>query len=333
VDRLPKSSPNLPNPAFGLRDRCQSCFINPMKTQLNELRRLAATAQNRLTETGIPRVAMVQGAIPEHALSAVYEPMINLILRGGKSMTVGQKALHYDPATYFVMTVDLPAVGAIHAASDGSPYLAVALTLDANILGRLLEDLEGPAMASPVSSRPVSAFSVATVTPELMDAWVRMLGLIERPRDIPALAPVYEREILYRVLQGPHGQLLHDVATPESALGRVRRAIQWIREHYAAPLRIGGLADLAAMSESAFHRHFKAATALSPLQYQKQLRLLQARQLLITQGASVTAAAMEVGYESSTQFSREYARAFGLAPSQDASRILANLRSRPEAQA
>jgi len=298
-----------------------------MTSQLDELRRLAACAQNRQTQTGIPRVAMVQGRIPEHALSAVYEPMINLILRGGKSMTVGGSTLHYDPATYFVMTVELPAVGQVHAAADGSPYLAVALNLDAGVIGRLLDDMQGDDLCRGVASRPVAAFSVATVTPELMDAWVRMLSLMERPRDIPALAPVYEREILYRVLQGPHGQLLRDIATPETALGRVRKAIQWIRQHYAAPLRIGTLAQLAAMSESAFHRHFKAATALSPLQYQKQLRLLQARQLLTAQGASVTAAAMEVGYESATQFSREYARAFGLPPSQDAARILAAFRA------
>ncbi|PZP58975.1 MAG: AraC family transcriptional regulator [Pseudoxanthomonas spadix] len=270
---------------------------------------------------------MVQGRIPEHALSAVYEPMINLILRGGKSMTVGGSTLHYDPATYFVMTVELPAVGQVHAAADGSPYLAVALNLDAGVIGRLLDDMQGADLCRGAASGPVAAFSVATVTPQLMDAWVRMLSLMERPRDIPALAPVYEREILYRVLQGPHGQLLRDIATPETALGRVRKAIQWIRQHYAAPLRIGTLAQLAAMSESAFHRHFKAATALSPLQYQKQLRLLQARQLLTAQGASVTAAAMEVGYESATQFSREYARAFGLPPSQDAARILAAFRA------
>lgn len=237
-----------------------------------------------------------------------------------------ESTLHYDPATYFVMTVDLPAVGAVHAASDGSPYLAVALTLDAGILGRLLDDLPD-SVPTGVASRPIAAFSVATVTPELMDAWVRMLGLMERPADIAALAPVYEREILYRVLQGPHGQLLRDIATPDSALARVRKAIQWIREHYSAPLRIGALARLAAMSESAFHRHFKAATALSPLQYQKQLRLMQARHLLTARGASVTAAAMEVGYESATQFSREYARAFGLPPSQDASRLLAAFRA------
>lgn len=264
---------------------------------------------------------MVQGRIPEHALSGIYEPMINLILRGGKSMTVGTSTLHYDPATYFVMTVDLPAVGAVHADSDGSPYLAIALSLDSTVIADLLDDLSGPARAAPHNPGPSASFSVATVTPELMDAWVRMLRLMNHPNDIPALAPVYEREILYRVLQGPHGSLLRDVATPDSTLGRIRRSIQWIRENFADPLRIGALAELAAMSESAFHRHFKAATALSPLQYQKQLRLMRARQLLTSRGASVTAAAIEVGYESATQFSREYARAFGLPPSQDVARI------------
>ncbi len=293
-----------------------------MTSPLNELRRLAASAKNQQTQTGIPHVSMVQGRIPEHALSGIYEPMINLILCGGKSMTVGASTLHYDPATYFVMTVDLPAVGVVHASADGSPYLAIALSLDPTVISLLLDDLSEPADADLRGARSAASFSVAAVTPELMDAWVRMLRLMDHPRDIPALASVYEREILYRVLQGPHGGLLRDVATPDSTLGRIRRSIQWIRENYADPLRVGALAELAAMSESAFHRHFRAATALSPLQYQKQLRLLQARQLLISRGASVTTAAIEVGYESATQFSREYARAFGLPPSQDAARIL-----------
>lgn len=307
---------------FGLYGVGPWVLIGAMNAPLNELRRLAASAQNRQTETGIPRVSMVQGRIPEHALTGVYEPMINLILRGGKSMTVGANTLHYDPATYFVMTVDLPAVGAVHADKDGNPYLAIALTLDSTVIADLLDDLSDPVQTVSPGPRAATSFSVAAVTPELMDAWVRMLRLMEHPGDIPGLAPVYEREILYRVLQGPHGSLLRDVATPDSTLGRIRRSIQWIRENYAEPLRIGTLAELAAMSESAFHRHFKAATALSPLQYQKQLRLMQARQLLTSRGASVTGAAIEVGYESATQFSREYARAFGLPPSQDAARIL-----------
>jgi transcriptional regulator GlxA family with amidase domain len=159
-----------------------------------------------------------------------------------------------------------------------------------------------------------------------MDAWVRMLRLMERPDDIAALAPAYEREILYRVLQGANGWMLRDIATPDSALSRVNLAIQWIRRDFDKPLRVEALADRAAMSASAFHRHFKAATALSPLQYQKRIRLLQARMLLVSGGRSVTSAAFDVGYESATQFSREYARAFGLPPAQDAARVLASIR-------
>ena len=295
-----------------------------MTNQLNELRRLAAGAENRRTETGIARVAMVQGRIPEHDLAAVYEPMVNLILTGSKTMTVGARTLHYDPATYFVMSVDLPAVGAVHAAADGAPYLAVSLTLRPALIAALLDDL--PDTGAAPSASGDYGFSVAAVTPELMDAWVRMLTLIERPADIPALAPAYEREILYRLLQGPHGRMLRDIATPDSALARLNQAIQCIRRDFAQPLRVNALAEMAAMSPSAFHRRFKSVTAFSPLQYQKQIRLMHARTLLASGSASVTAAALEVGYESATQFSREYARAFGLPPARDAARILAGRR-------
>lgn len=293
-----------------------------MENQLDELRALAAGAQNRRTETGIARVAMVQGAIPQHALAAVYEPMINLILQGRKSMTVGNRTLHYDPATYFVMSIELPAIGNVQPAPTGEPYLAVSLTLEPAILGAMLADL--PEFVP--GAAQVSGFSVAAVTPELIDAWCRMLRLMTRPEDIPALAPVYEREILYRVLQGPHGDMLRQIATPDTAMARVSRAIQWIRHNYAQPLRIEQLADRATMSVSAFHRHFKAVTALSPLQYQKRVRLLQARTLLVAGGKNATTAAFDVGYESATQFSREYARLFGLAPARDTARILAATR-------
>jgi len=293
-----------------------------MEEQLNELRDLAIHAKNRRTETGIPRVAMILGAIPEHELAAVYEPMINLILQGSKSMTVGRQTLHYDPATYFVMSVDLPAAGAVRSSASGEPYLAVSLTLDASLLANLLADLPDAAD----SAAQETGFSVAAVTPELLDAWVRLLRLMEQPSDILALAPAYEREILYRVLQGPMGWMLRDIATPDTALARIHRVIQRIRRDYAQPLRMENLAKEATMSVSAFHRHFKAVTALSPLQYQKQVRLLQARTLLVAAGYSVTAAAHEVGYESPTQFSREYARAFGQPPAKDAARTVANMK-------
>jgi AraC-like DNA-binding protein len=289
-----------------------------MNANLEELRRLAAHAENRRTDTGIPRVAMVQGEIPEHQLAAVYDPMINLILTGSKTMTVGERTLRYDPATYFVMSIDLPAVGSVHPAETGEPYLAVSLTLEPTIVANLLADLPKPAGGD--LYRP--GFSIAPVTDELLDAWVRMLRLMERPDDVAALAPAYEREILYRVLQGPHGWMLRDIAAPGTALSRVGIAIQWIRTNFTLPLRVEALAQMAALSVSAFHRHFKAVTALSPLQYQKRIRLLHARALLIAGEGNATSVAFGVGYESATQFSREYSRFFGLPPSKDTLQIV-----------
>jgi AraC-like DNA-binding protein len=293
-----------------------------MEMQLKELRKLASRAENRRTETGIPRIAMVKGAVPEHRLATVYEPMINLILSGQKTMTVGDRSFRYDPATYFVMSVDLPAVGSVEPSEDGEPYLAVSLTLEPFRLTQLLGDLPKAA----TEGRCSSGFSVAPVTPELLDAWLRMLRLLDKPTDIAALAPVYEREILFRVLQGPLGWMLREIATPESTVSKIEIAIQWIKEHFALPLRVKPLADMAALSASAFHRHFKAVTALSPLQYQKRVRLLHARTMLIAGEGNVTATAFAVGYESATQFSREYARLFGSSPSKDAFKIANEVR-------
>lgn len=285
-----------------------------MIEHLEELRRLASRAGNKRTDTGIPRVAMVQGEIPEHDLAAVYDPMVNLILTGSKTMTVGERTFLYDPATYFVMSVDLPAVGSVHPAADGAPYLAVSLTLEPAIVTALLADLPKPVGGELFNS----GFSVAPVTAELLDAWVRMLRLMDRPDDIAALGPAYERELLYRVLQGPHGWMLRDIATPGTALSRVGAAIRWIRQNFTRPMRIEDLAEMVALSVSAFHRHFKAVTALSPLQYQKRIRLLHARTLLMAGEGNTTSVAFGVGYESATQFSREYSRLFGLPPSRDA---------------
>jgi AraC-like DNA-binding protein len=313
---------NLPVSAFCLR-MAPSCDQHaPMNNQLIELRSLASKAQNRRTETGIPRVAMVQGKVPEHMLAAVYDPMINLILQGSKTITVGDRTLRYDPATYFVMSIELPAVGTVHPASSGEPYLAVSLTLDPIVVSSLLADLPKPSGRHDNDA----GFSVAAVTPELMDAWVRMLRLMDKPEDIAALAPAYEREILYRVLQGPHGWMLREIAAPDTAMARVSTAIQCIRRDFAQSIRVDTLAQKAAMSVSAFHRHFKSVTTLSPLQYQKRVRLLQARTLMVVNAQSVTSAAFEVGYESATQFSRDYARVFGLPPARDAARILLETR-------
>ncbi|BDU21644.1 AraC family transcriptional regulator [Dyella sp. GSA-30] len=293
-----------------------------MEQQLQDLRALASKAENRRTETGIPRVAMVQGEIPEHQLAAVYDPMINLILTGSKKMTVGNRTLHYDPATYFVMSVDLPAVGSVHPSTTGEPYLAVSLSLDPTIVAGLIRDL--PEQIS--NALFGSGFSVAPVTAELLDAWIRMLRLMERPDEIAVLSPVYEREILFRVLQGPLGWMLRDIASPDTALSRISVAIDWIRRNFAQQIKVEALAEMAALSVSAFHRHFKAVTALSPLQYQKRVRLLHARSQLISGQGSATSIAFGVGYESPNQFSREYARLFGLPPSKDIAKATQELR-------
>jgi AraC-like DNA-binding protein len=314
---------NLPVSAFCLQGTTSELSMPDMDNQLIELRSLAAKAENRRTETGIPRVAMVKGKIPEHMLAAVYDPMINVILQGSKSMTVGDRTLRYDPATYFVMSIDLPAVGSVHPSTDGEPYLAVSLTLDPALLSTLFADL--PKSASRIEAHP--GFSVSSMTTELMDAWVRMLRLMGDPVAIAALAPVYEREIIFRVLQGPHGWMLREIAAPDSAMARVNMAIQWIRRDFAQPIGVERLAERASMSVSAFHRHFKSVTNLSPLQYQKRVRLLQARTLMVANARSVMAAAFEVGYESATQFSRDYAKVFGLPPSQDACRIISHARA------
>jgi AraC-like DNA-binding protein len=293
-----------------------------MEQQLHELRALASSAVNKRTETGIPRVAMVQGEIPEHRLAAVYDPMVNLILTGSKTMTVGDRTFHYDPATYFVMSVDLPAVGSVHAAATGEPYLAVSLTLDTPIVAALIRDLP----VQVCSTLFGSGFSVAPVNGEFLDAWIRMLRLMQRPDEIAVLSPVYEREILFRVLQGPLGWMLRDIASPDTALSRIGVAINWIRRNFTEQIRVEALAEMAALSVSAFHRHFKAVTALSPLQYQKRIRLLHARSQLISGQGNATSIAFDVGYQSPNQFSREYARLFGLPPSRDLAKATQELR-------
>ncbi|HEY2481307.1 MAG TPA: AraC family transcriptional regulator, partial [Caulobacteraceae bacterium] len=174
--------------------------------------------------------------------------------------------------------------------------------------------------APPRGEAQAAAFAVSPVTAQLLDPWLRLLGLLDTPQDIPVLAPLLEREILYRLLQGPQGGVLRQIAKADSRHAQVRKAIGWIRVHYDRPLRVGELAHLAGMSAASFHRHFRSATAMSPLQYQKNLRLQEARKLLMAD-QDAARAGYAVGYESASQFSREYARLFGAPPARDAGRL------------
>ncbi|MHA6684779.1 AraC family transcriptional regulator [Mesorhizobium sp. A556] len=304
-----------------------------MENAMDELRSLVMRAGDKWTATGIPRVAMVRS---EACSDQVYEPMLHLVLQGSKSLSIGDHVLQFEPATYFVVPVDIPAIGQIRSERSGRPYLALSLTLDPAVIAAMLADHN---QAS--SQQQAPDFLVSAATPELVDAWLRMMRLVDRPDETAMLAPMFEREILFRVLQGPQGDMLRQIARTDSRLSQVRRAIDWIREHYTEPFRVEPLAAMTGMSVAAFYRHFKAITAMTPIQYQKKLRLLQARRLLLFERRDAASIAFSVGYESASQFSREYARMFGLPPVRDMARFKsptsadrnASIGSSPEAAA
>jgi len=282
-----------------------------MENPMDELRAIVMRAGDRWTATGIPRVAMVRS---EACSDQVYEPMLHLVLQGSKTLSIGDHVLQFEPATYFVVPVDVPAIGQIRSDAPASPYLALSLTLDPAVIATLLADNDRP------GREQAPDFLVTSATPELIDAWLRMMRLVDRPDEAAMLAPLIEREILFRVLQGPQGAMLRQIAHTSSRLSQVRRAIDWIRAHYTEPFRVEPLAAMTGMSVAAFYRHFKAIAAMTPIQYQKKLRLLQARQLLLFEPRDAASIAFSVGYESASQFSREYARMFGLPPVRDMAR-------------
>lgn len=280
---------------------------------MNELRAIVMRAQNTWTATGLPRVSMVRA---EACSDQVYEPMLHLVLQGTKSLSIGDQLLHFAPGGYLVVPVDLPALGQVCGDTPGQPYLALGLTLDPVVIATMLCDL-----GDTVDGGPCNGLAIASAGPELIDAWLRMMRLVDRPQDAGLLAPMIEREILYRVLQGPHGAMLRHIARPDSRVSQVRRAIDWIRAHLAEPFRVEPLAAMAGMSVAAFYRHFRAVTAMTPIQYQKSLRLLKARRQLLFEPHDAASVAFSVGYESPSQFSREYARMFGLPPVKDVARF------------
>jgi AraC-like DNA-binding protein len=288
-----------------------------MQDQLLQLRDLVLRhAKAPRTTTAIPRVAISLGRHATHLIPSIYEPMLCIVLQGAKEVMIGERQIRYDPASYFIGTLELPASGCVVRASAEEPYLALSLALDRDGLADLLSGLPPGARRD----AETAGFGVCPVTPQLLDACSRLLRLLDEPQAIAVLAPLLEREILYRLLQGPQGEILRQIARSDSRLFQVRQAIAWIKTHFDQPLRIETLAELAGMSPASFHRHFKAATAMSPLQYQKQLRLQEARKLLIGR-QDAARAAYAVGYESPSQFSREYARLFGAPPARDAVRL------------
>lgn len=292
-----------------------------MQDQLSPLRDLVGRhARGDRTESAITGLTLLHATAPSPAASGVLEPRLCIVLQGAKQVTINGETYRYDSASYFVASVAVPASGCVNEASADSPYLAVSMTVDPATIGALLDELPEELAVSP------RGFAVNTVTAPLLRALHGLLELLDTPHDIPVLGPTRHRELLYRLLQNDDGQL-RQIAREDSRLSRVHRAIGWLRAHYDETIRIDELADLAGMSRASFHRHFKAATSMSPLQFQKTLRLQEARRLL-RDASSAQMSAHRVGYESASQFSRDYARLFGLPPAQDAAR----LRARPTEQ-
>ncbi|UAL11977.1 AraC family transcriptional regulator [Caulobacter segnis] len=275
---------------------------------------VARYADDERPESAIEGLYLTRRCSPSGRLHVDQRPSFWLVAGGRKCLTVGDEELHYGVGDCLLVAVDLPATARILQASDADPHLCVGVMINparlAELIGRLPEQIS----AAPAGVRGVA---VNPASPELLDATLRLLRLLERPRDVAAMAPLIEQEILYRLLSGPQGARLLHIAGTEGQGRRVTRAVAWLREHFAQPLRIEALAEHVGMSESSLHHHFKAVTNMTPMQYQKQLRLYEARRLMLAEGLDVGAAGFSVGYQSPSQFSREYRRLYGLSPARD----------------
>jgi AraC-like DNA-binding protein len=272
------------------------------------------TNSDGILETAVPGLALYRASFISEHDATIYEPSLCIIAQGAKEIIVGSEALRYDPLNSLLVSVDLPATSRVVEASLDRPCLAVRVALDLAVVAELLADNTTDLQLS--SER---GLATASIDPPLLDAVVRLVALLDCQQDIKALAPLIEREIVYRVLTGPQGVRLRQIASTGGPAYRIASAIRWLKEHYADPLRIESLARRVRMSPSAFHLHFRGVTAMSPLQFQKQLRLQEARRLMVAKGLDATRAAFRVGYESASQFSREYRRMFGAPPRKDVS--------------
>jgi AraC-like DNA-binding protein len=270
--------------------------------------------------TAIPRLILYRASRVEEPMHAVYEPAVCVVAQGRKQAIAGEGVHVYDAEKYLVVSVGVPAVGRILEASSVKPFLCMVLGLDpATIAALMLEsDMERAAR-----ELPGSALAVSTLEPELLDACLRLLRLLASPHDIPVLAPLAEREILYRLLRGEQTARMRQIAFAESRLQDVNRAINWIKRNFRAAFSVDALASEARMSPSALHQYFKTVTGRSPLQFQKHIRLLEARRLMLSHAMDAAVAAHEVGYESPSQFSREYRRLFGAPPIRDIAQLRA----------
>ncbi|MDN2672046.1 MULTISPECIES: AraC family transcriptional regulator [unclassified Janthinobacterium] len=302
-----------------------------MPTLLLPQDEIAALISRHAPRTGDYATAI--GNLTFHRQSSVTEslfhaarPSVAIIAQGAKDVTLGTETFHYSRMQYLLTSVDLPVQVRVVEASVDKPHLCVVLGIDIADVAALLDSESGGDSAAQQKILPATrGISVSDVSPELLDAMLRLVRLLDKPGEIAALAPLIRRELTYRLLNGPVGARLRHMALASSQSHQVGQAIDWIKHHYAQPLRIEHLAGMANMSMSSLHHHFKAITAMTPMQYQKLLRLQEARRLMLVEQIDAGTAGYRVGYASESQFSREYSRQFGRAPMRDVGQVRAQL--------
>jgi AraC-like DNA-binding protein len=264
--------------------------------------------------TAVPGLSLYRRSKPSPCISATYEPNLVVFVQGQKRINLGKTAYLCDGKNFLLTTVDLPVVSQVVAATREKPLLGLTLKLEMAEVRRLLNNEEFAAHPDPCGA---CGMAVGETRVELLSACLRLMDLLDTPEDIPFLNTLIQREIVYRLLRSPEGRHLRAIATLGEQSHRTAKAVSWLRMNYAKPLRVEELASMAQMGVSTLHHHFRSMTAMSPLQYQKQLRLHTARERMLSDGLDAASAAFEVGYESASQFSREYSRFFGQPPMRD----------------
>ncbi|MBN3870609.1 MAG: AraC family transcriptional regulator [Nostoc sp.] len=274
---------------------------------------------NGFHKTAIEQLEFQRESSASTTLQGVCEPILAILVQGKKEALLGEETYCYGAAQYLVVSVDLPLSAFIVEATPDQPYLGFKLNLDprqlCDIITAQTSVIEGKKKNS------VRGLFVSTVDTPLLDCAMRLTRLLDTPQDIPILAPMIIREIYYRLLMGEQGEAVRQIATSGSNMQRIAEVIKLIKGDFTKPMRVEELAGQASMSPSSFHHHFKSVTSMSPLQYQKQLRLLEARRLILAENSNAANAAYQVGYESQSQFSREYSRMFGAPPIRDIERF------------
>lgn len=272
--------------------------------------------------TAIAPLHLFRYLAPQELLHNVFNPVVCLVAQGSKRMMLGGETYVYDPTHFLLITVDLPAASQVIEATARAPYLGLSLDIDAGQIGALVSEMNLP--ATPNRSSSGRGIAVGCLDAPLLDAFVRLLRLLEHPQHIGVLAPLVTREIFYLLLVGEQGEKLRRTAFGNGETQNIVRALHWLKHNFAQPLRIEDIAREVHLSPSAFHHGFKAVTAMTPLQYQKQLRLQEARRLMLGLDMDAATAGLRVGYESASQFNREYRRLFGDSPRRDIARLRAS---------